>query len=360
MKTGAHWPRLTGTGWLFLLLGGGLTALGVAKNINLLALLGIVLLVVLLLHGLVVGRRLGRLRAYRHPDELLFAGSTCRVDVWLHNTSVRSCPGVLLDDLVSGQPRSWYLDRVEGHARRLCQAEVRLPQRGWHAWGPLSVSSGYPFGLVRRRVVLAPVEHVLVLPRPGRLDRERLRHQLRGADPQGERVRRRGWRHEAAQADFHGLRPFRPGDSPRWIHWRTSARRGELMVREFEDVPGDDLVLLLAPDVDLEPAVAAAATIVWEWCRRRGDRLVLVLGQEVHDGLSGPDHARRLLECLATLSADDLRHTAPEALLELPATLAVVVLCAGACALAAALEATLHRPATVLDVNQPHEWGYSP
>ena len=34
-------------------------------------------------------------------------------------------------------------------------------------------------------------------------------------------TQRRGWQHESAQADFHGLRPFRPGDSPRLIHWRS-------------------------------------------------------------------------------------------------------------------------------------------
>ena len=50
-------------------------------------------------------------------------------------------------------------------------------------------------------------------------------------------------RHPAAQTDFHGLRTFQPADSPRWIHWRTSARRGELMVKEFEETPTDNLIL---------------------------------------------------------------------------------------------------------------------
>jgi uncharacterized protein (DUF58 family) len=53
-----------------------------------------------------------------------------------------------------------------------------------------------------------------------------------------------------------------------------------------------------------EEAVSLAATICWEWCRRRGDRLLLATaGPEpvVLEGLTGPVHARRVLECLAEL-----------------------------------------------------------
>src|SRR5262249_49364986 len=69
----------------------------------------------------------------------------------------------------------------------------------------------------------------------------------RAGAPPSPRRRRRPRRHPTAQAEFHGLRAFRSGDSPRWIHWRTSARCGELMVREFEDVPPDHLVLVVEP-----------------------------------------------------------------------------------------------------------------
>jgi uncharacterized protein (DUF58 family) len=355
---------LTLAGWLWLVAGGVILALGIAKNINLLALLGTVLLVVLILNVVVAGRRLRRLQGHRRLNDYLFSDAPCRVELSLHNSSARPCQGVLLEDTTLGGLQTWYLDQVAGQDRRRCQGEVRLPRRGRYVWGPLVASSGHPFGLVRRRVVLIAPTGVLVLPRPGRLDRDRLRNQLRGVDPRGERVRRRGWRHEAAQADFHGLRPWKPGDSPRWIHWRTSARRGELMVREFEDVPGDDLVLVLAPVANatgLEPLVDAAATIVWEWCRRRGDRLTLVLGAEVHDGLAGPEHARLLLERLATLEPADLAQGPDLAgLHDLPASLAVAVLCNGPTDLAERLEAGLGRPVPLLDVTRPHEWGYDP
>ena len=53
-----------------------------------------------------------------------------------------------------------------------------------------------------------------------------------------------------------------------------------------------------------EDVVSLTATICWEWCRRRGDRLILATGGDkpvVLDGLTGPVHARRVLECLAAV-----------------------------------------------------------
>jgi uncharacterized protein (DUF58 family) len=105
---------------------------------------------------------------------------------------------------------------------------------------------------------------------------------------------------------FHGLRGYRPGDSPRSIHWRTSARRGELMVREFEDLPGDDLTLVVEAvgpaGPELEDVISLAATVCWEWCRQTGDRLALaVAGAEprVVAGVTGRALGLQMLECLA-------------------------------------------------------------
>lgn len=290
--------HLTGAGWLFLVVGGLMVGLGIAKNINLLALLGLALLALLLLNAERAGRGLGALRGNRKLEVLPFADSLSPVEVNLRS------PLVLRGLVVEEGGPAWSLDVLDGRAT--CQGEARLPGRGWHERPALTASSGHPFGLVRRAVELEPARRVLVLPVPAKIDRERLRAQLRGADPRGERVRRRGWRHEGAQADFHGLRPFRAGDSPRWIHWRTSARRGELMVREFEDVPGDDLLLVVVPGGDVERTVSLAAGVCWEWCRRRGDRLALLAGGQLLDDRTGPAHARALLECLAALPAGAL------------------------------------------------------
>ena len=266
-----------------------------------------------------------------------------------------------LEDAGPAHFLSWYLPYLEGEGRFTCRGEVVLPRRGCYDFGPLIATSGHPFGLVRRRVAVSEPLRVVVLPRPGKLSREQLRQQFRRADPRGDHVHRHGWRHEAAQADFHGLRPFRPGDSPRWIHWRTSARRSEVMVREMEDVPGDDLVLVLDADAPagelFEEAVALTASIVWEWCRRRGDRLIVAVGDEVYDGMTDPEHARRLLELLAVVEPNR-SGTLEECCRAAPLTAGVIVVSVGASEQCGMLEKRLARPVLLLDVTQREEWGF--
>jgi uncharacterized protein (DUF58 family) len=362
--------RLTGEGVLWLMTAALLVGIGVFKNIDLLTTLGYVMLVLIALNAMVAGRRLRRLEARRQVGELIFAGTGCKVEVRVRNLDQRPRVGVRVEDTGPDHTLGWYLDHIEGCASRACRGEVVLPRRGWYCFGRLLATSGYPFGLVRRRVVLREDMRVLVLPRPGKLVRERLRHQLRGVDPHGERVRRRGWRDESAQAEVHGLRAFRPGDSPRLIHWRTSARRGELMVREMEDVPGDDLVLVLdtaAPaEESFEEAVRLAATVVWEWCRRRGDRLTLAIPEgdnwKIHDGVSGPEHALSLLQCLAEVSMSPFNHPEQGHVEELsravPRTASVVIVSAGSTCLPTVLEPRVGRPVALLDVTRWKEWGF--
>jgi uncharacterized protein (DUF58 family) len=280
--------------------------------------------------------------------------------VRLGNDSSRPARGVWIED--TGQPLGWYIDRVEGQGRYVCKGEVVPARRGWFEFGPLLAGSGHPFGLVRRRVALCEPLRVLVLPRPGRLVRERFRRHLRGSDPRGERTRQAGARHELARADFHGLRPYRPGDSLRWIHWRTSARRSQLMVKEFEDVPGEDLVLVFDPvwpEGDrFEAAVALAATIAHEWCQRRGDRLVLAVAgrsPEIVEGVTGPEHGRRVLEALALVRGEPANDPSLAERLRpyVPRSASAVVVAAGASPLPAMLEEELGRAVPLLDVSDP-------
>lgn len=67
---------------------------------------------------------------------------------------------------------------------------------------------------------------------------------------------------------FHALRNYVPGDDRRYVHWRTSARTGQLMVRQFEETRRSQLTILLTAESqyyasadEFELAVSAAASI---------------------------------------------------------------------------------------------------
>jgi uncharacterized protein (DUF58 family) len=316
---------VTRAGRLWLLIAFTFVVIGIAKSINLLLLLACCLLAIFVLNTLSAWRQLRGVRARRRLPELLFArtASPVAVDMWNEG---RGKAALRLEDCGPEHSMTWFIGWLFRRETRSLRGRVVLPHRGRYTWGRLMAASGYPFGLFERRRAVGDDCESIILPALGWLHRGRFLQRLRGAAVEQEAVRRKPRRHPTAQAEFHGLRPFRLGDSPRLIHWRTSARRGELMTREYEDAPGENLILVFdtsdgrppiagapvegrggpesssSPDARFEALVSLAATACWEWCRRRGDRLIVgVAGPEpvVVDDLASPEHARRALEALA-------------------------------------------------------------
>ncbi len=113
--------------------------------------------------------------------------------------------------------------------------------------------------------------------------------------------------------EYHGLRDYRSGDSPRWIHWRTSAKRGELMVKEFEQQNEQDMAILVDPWLPrtkasaeqreaVEQAISFAATVCLETCRHQGRRLVLGWTGPSPGVRHGPASVKLLHELLEQLA----------------------------------------------------------
>lgn len=121
-----------------------------------------------------------------------------------------------------------------------------------------------------------------------------------------------GGRHRGDGSEFDDIREYRPGDRPRRIHWRTSARTGRLHVRTTYADNDTEVVLLVdafgnlpgSPDGSLTRTVRAAASIA-AWCTRNGDRVGLrVLGAAVRPVVSGTGRAQllRILGALARIT----------------------------------------------------------
>ncbi|MFA6928986.1 MAG: DUF58 domain-containing protein [Lentisphaeria bacterium] len=103
-------------------------------------------------------------------------------------------------------------------------------QRGKYFLGQLAGMSGFPFSICRHSSIYKSFDYLLVHPAYHNLMELIL--------PQGLKLQKSGLERimKVSEAmEFHGCRDYREGDNPRHIHWRSSARRGDLVVREFQD-----------------------------------------------------------------------------------------------------------------------------
>lgn len=185
--------------------------------------------------------------------------------------------------------------------RASAEAFVRVggESRGRHALGPLVIEVRDPFGVVVRRRRIDDDVDVVVLPRRVPLPRLSAVHGSTAARTGRASARRRG-----DGEDDVVSRTYQPGDAPRRIDWRTTARRGELMVRQDESVTVDQVAV--AVDVGTEPgpaewALVAAASAMSHFAHDGHAVATLVPGGE-SGVLSGADALEGALVALAELT----------------------------------------------------------
>ncbi len=300
----------TREGLYWLLAGVGLWLTGWLKGINLILLLAYLLMLLWGLNWLAARRALRGTAIRRSVREPIFAGMPATWDVEVRVVGRRPVVGWEVVDEGPAHAARWFMSTTSPGSELHLRREVTLACRGPYRCPPLRAVSSFPFGLVRQEVEFGLAEQLLVLPRLGRIHAGRLRRWLMHSARPDERARR-SRRRLALEAEFHGLRQFRPGDSPRWIHWRTTARTGELVVREFDHGTHDDIVLITEPfatrdDVEaVEAAISLAATICWAWSQEAGDRVTLAIAAPEPVLLTsgdGPGAVLELIEALASVT----------------------------------------------------------
>ncbi|MGQ0602861.1 MAG: DUF58 domain-containing protein [Anaerolineales bacterium] len=136
-------------------------------------------------------------------------------------------------------------------------------RRGWFDFTPLTVTTRAPFGFFAARRILPSTGGVLIFPEYRVLESFPLLDRRPATQSQYARI--------GQGAEFLGVREYRPGDSPRHVHWRTTARAGRLVVKEFAEETQPGLTLALdvrassvigdEDDNTLERAIKVAATL---------------------------------------------------------------------------------------------------
>ena len=191
--------------------------------------------------------------------------------------------------------RRWLASRLEWEDRVGALGEHRVPvgrggrarlvlddvPRGRYRLGPGRLLARDPLGLSRFELVVDAPAGVTVRPRVPELETL-----FTDTGAWGEGGRRASLRHPSG-LEPHGVREYVEGEPLRAVHWPTSARRGELMVRELEDAPRDSVAVVLDVEAEwvvgargassLDDAVRAAAGLVRAHALR-SRRVLLVIG----------------------------------------------------------------------------------
>lgn len=189
-------------------------------------------------------------------EEKFSAISTGRIPkLWIELSDGGDMPGHLVGRVLSGlKPRVKYSWNV----KTLCRL------RGRFRLGPMTVSSGDPFGLFIFNRTLPHTEKVVVVY-PLTVDLPVFAPSigsLRGGDTQYQRTHH-------VTTNVSGTREYVPGDSYNRIHWRSTARYERLIVKEFELDPTADVWILL----DLERGIHTGTWWEQSWYDRDLDDL---------------------------------------------------------------------------------------
>lgn len=173
-------------------------------------------------------------------------------------------------------------------------------RRGIIVLGPVRSVRGDPFGLFRQEKRWTDPLELYVHPRTVVLDARKsgFLRDIEGVTTQDL---------SSSDVSFHALRDYVPGDDRRAIHWRTTARLGRLIVRQFEETRRSHLLVALSTnpadyldEIDFEIAVSSAASVALQAVRE--DRQVTVV---THAGRLRSPSGPALLDQLCGIELGD-------------------------------------------------------
>ena len=234
------------------------------------------LLFVLVVAWLWVRLGQGPMRLHREVgDEVRLEGDDVEVELRLeHSGRVPPASLVLVEKISGLGERRTAFESKHGHYT------LSGLRRGRYVFLEAHAVLEDAFGLQRDEIPLAAPWTLLVYPRLVELDR--LFSEGGSYAQDGRRLLLR----RPSGFDLHSVRDYEQGESLRKVHWRSTAKRGDLMVKELEDSPRDEVAILLdgeasaAVGESFDVQVRAAGSLLLAQARRGRRALLLVNGTQ--------------------------------------------------------------------------------
>ncbi|HYX17043.1 MAG TPA: DUF58 domain-containing protein [Nostoc sp.] len=239
----------TMAGWLYAISGISFALLGVA--------------------AILPPRSLTNLSITRRPIQPVSAGDDLTVELEIRNQTQQPVSLLQVEDIlpfVLGKPVQKAIETIPSQGSYRWIYYHPTQRRGVYRWHTVELGSGAPLGLFwcrrQRDCAATAIVYPTVLPLATcPLVDEMGQEESKRGDPRGKPLQ------TATTGLVRSLRPYRIGDPTRLIHWRSSARYGELRVRELEVVTGGQEIVIAVDSAsnweeeNFEQAVIAAASL---------------------------------------------------------------------------------------------------
>lgn len=212
---------------MLLSIGVGFAAINTGNNL-LYLLLGW-LLSFIIASGILSEMTLKKLSVQRRPPPRVYANEPFLMEVVIENSKPnRASFSIEVEDLQGTTPldKRCYFLKIPANKTQRTSYRHTFARRGMYELSGYRLATKFPFALFRKSRDIAEPLQVLVYPARVTVPRPEPKSTSTG-DTTANRLGRRG--------EFFGLRERRAGDDRRDVHWRSSARTGRLLVREYED-----------------------------------------------------------------------------------------------------------------------------
>ena len=249
------------TGWVVWSVTVACLLVGLSLAWREVVMLGVALALVSLLGLTVLRKRTLLAVAFDADVYRVLPGSSAEVRLRLVSPARRATSATDLDIPVGARTVTERVPRVRVGTVHETVLRVDAPRRTVIPVGPISIVRRDSFGLYRRSVVLPGSAKVVVHPATATLP------PLSAGfvrDLEGEASR------DLTDSDlsFHALREYVPGDDRRHIHWKSTAKTGRFMIRQYEQTRRSRMLIVLdtrreayADDAEFELAVSTSASL---------------------------------------------------------------------------------------------------